>query len=404
MHTRTTICILLALSSFAAAATPPDGYVGGGVDRHDFADHMPAETRRAIELELAENAARLIAEGKLAAPRGALSPGSLGWPLRARQEFEFDDYHGISNFVDLDPNFPGELIDYTCGMRSYDLEDGYNHAGVDYFLWPFPWHTMDQQVIEIVAVAPGTILAKHDGNDDRNCAFGQNPNWNAVYVQHADGSVAWYGHMVKTSLTEKAVGDTVTRGEYLGLVGSSGSSTGPHLHLELRASSEIGADIYEPHEGACNDTIDDSLWEQQRAYYDTALNGTGVHVAAPSMKVDCPDPGQEEANLTGVIGLGEPAWFSIYFRDSAPGQPATTLSLYRPDGDIYHQWQYEYEEEVHYAAWWFSWGWSKGLGTHPDYEGEWRFEAEFDGQTVSRTFYHGESAEIFDDRFEAGGG
>ena len=36
---------------------------------------------------------------------------------------------------------------------------------------------------------------------------------------HADGSIAWYGHMKSGSLTEKQ--DTVAQGEYLGIIGSS---------------------------------------------------------------------------------------------------------------------------------------------------------------------------------------
>ena len=55
---------------------------------------------------------------------------------------------------------------------------------------------------------------------------------------HADGSVAWYGHMKAGSLTNKAVGQTVSSGEYLGIVGSSGNSTGPHLHFGIRVNGK----------------------------------------------------------------------------------------------------------------------------------------------------------------------
>lgn len=397
--TRIAFAALILLAAMQAAqARPPDGHGHEFVDRHEHSDHLAPEERERIERELARASQELERAGKLMRGAGTIDPNSLGWPLRARSGFEFDDYHGISNFVDLDSDFPGHLLDYMCNERTYDLDSGYNHAGVDYFLWPFAWRMMDQEMIEIVAIAPGTILAKHDGNDDRSCSLG-GAIWNAVYVQHGDGSVAWYGHMKENSLTDKNVGESVAAGEFLGLVGSSGNSTGPHLHLELRSSSAVGADIYEAHAGACR--AGDSLWQDQRAYYDTALNGVGVHFAEPSMAVSCPDPGQEAAALAEQIPLGDPVWFTIFVRDALDTQPNIDLTLYRPDGQIYHQWSFDYNpgQPTHHpgAFWWWTWN---SLGTHPDFEGEWTFEASMGGQTVSWSFIHGELDTVFEDRFE----
>jgi murein DD-endopeptidase MepM/ murein hydrolase activator NlpD len=390
---------LVALLATGIEARPPDASGGGFVDHHAYADAMSQEVRTLIELELEASAERLRREGKLPEVSDSLDPMSLGWPLNARAGFEFDDYHGISNFVDLDSDYPNQLLDYMCGTRTYDLDSGYNHAGIDYYLWPFSWRMMDQEKIEIVAVAPGVILAKHDGHFDRNCSFGDGM-WNAVYVQHADGTVAWYGHMKEGSTTDKQVGASVIEGEYLGLVGSSGSSTGPHLHLELRSSSLAGATIYEPHAGACR--TGDSLWQNQRAYFDTALNGVGVHNAQPSLAVDCPNPGQEAAALVNHVPLGDPIWFSIFLRDALDTQPVITLTLYRPDGEIYHQWTFDFDPgaPTHYSGAWWWWTWSSGLGTHPAFEGIWTFEATMGDQTVSREFGYGEVPAIFVDRFE----
>ena len=42
----------------------------------------------------------------------------------------------------------------------------------------------------------GIIIGKDDGNFDQNCAFCTSScSWNAVYIQQADGSIAWYGHL-----------------------------------------------------------------------------------------------------------------------------------------------------------------------------------------------------------------
>jgi len=54
---------------------------------------------------------------------------------------------------------------------------------------------------------------------------------NLVVVEHADGSSTYYGHCRDLLVSE---GDRVTAGQVLATVGSTGLSTGPHLHFELR--------------------------------------------------------------------------------------------------------------------------------------------------------------------------
>jgi murein DD-endopeptidase MepM/ murein hydrolase activator NlpD len=81
---------------------------------------------------------------------------------------------------------------------------------------------MDNNLVEVIAAAPGTILAVHDGEFDRNCTS-NSLTANYIMIQHADGSQALYWHMKNVSVTTKTVGQTVTAGEHLGVVGSSGS-------------------------------------------------------------------------------------------------------------------------------------------------------------------------------------
>jgi murein DD-endopeptidase MepM/ murein hydrolase activator NlpD len=54
---------------------------------------------------------------------------------------------------------------------------------------------------------------------------------NVVYVNHGNGIVTGYFHM---SQQEVAAGDTVERGQEIGLVGATGRVTGPHLHWSAR--------------------------------------------------------------------------------------------------------------------------------------------------------------------------
>ena len=54
---------------------------------------------------------------------------------------------------------------------------------------------------------------------------------NMIEVDHGNGLKTRYGHLSKI---EVQPGDTVERGQVIGLIGSTGRSTGPHLHYELR--------------------------------------------------------------------------------------------------------------------------------------------------------------------------
>lgn len=57
-----------------------------------------------------------------------------------------------------------------------------------------------------------------------------------ILIDHANGFVTKYAHL-KKSLVKK--GDTVTRGQVIGLVGSTGRSTGPHVHYEIHYNDKI---------------------------------------------------------------------------------------------------------------------------------------------------------------------
>jgi hypothetical protein len=91
----------------------------------------------------------------------------------------------------------------------------------------------------ILSAAAGTVVAAQDGHPNNtetpqptNLASIGETVGNHVIVQIAQGVYVLYAHMDPGSVAVR-VGDRVTRGQQLGLIGSSGISTTPHLHFQI---------------------------------------------------------------------------------------------------------------------------------------------------------------------------
>ncbi|MBK6999480.1 MAG: peptidoglycan DD-metalloendopeptidase family protein [Rhodoferax sp.] len=378
---------LLALSSASLAADPlhaPDSNRGGGEIQPPQDDISPA-TRQRINRNIDATRTRLealrILPPRNAAPLARSMVSGFAWPLRQAAGRTDNSYYGIANFVDQDSVYATDtshVKDYFCGTRSYDTASGYNHQGTDIFSWPFSWKKMDNNDVEIVAGAAGTIIGKDDGYFDRSCSMSSDP-WNAVYVQHADGSVAWYGHMKNGSLTTKAVGASVSVGEYLGVVGSSGSSTGPHLHLELYDASN---NLVDPWLGACNSKSQEVTWSNQPPYYDPTINAITVGPASPEFP-DCPTA--EISNDTGFVVPGSVGYFTVYLRDQR-STDVVSARWYQPDGSLWKTATSGVPSSYYSSAYWY---WYYTFPTSPT--GIWRFEATMNGKTVSKNFPVGDA-------------
>lgn len=89
----------------------------------------------------------------------------------------------------------------------------------------------------IIAVKEGTVIYP-DANAPTNCPSSSSLDscgggyGNFVVIQHADGTHSLYAHLAANSITVSA-NDTVKQGQVIGKAGSSGNSTGPHLHFEI---------------------------------------------------------------------------------------------------------------------------------------------------------------------------
>jgi murein DD-endopeptidase MepM/ murein hydrolase activator NlpD len=91
------------------------------------------------------------------------------------------------------------------------------------------------------AAPQGTpIYATADGQVSTSGNTG-NGYGNHVIVRHGFGYETLYGHMVRVKARS---GQSVKRGEVIGWVGSTGKSTGPHLHYEVHKNGKAVDPIY----------------------------------------------------------------------------------------------------------------------------------------------------------------
>ena len=157
--------------------------------------------------------------------------------------------------------------DWNCGRITYD-----GHGGSDFGFGS--WEGMDAGK-QIVAAANGIVVDTHDGEYDR--CTGESADCsgygNYVILRHADGRYTFYGHLMEGTV-EPSVGDFLACGDPVGFGGSSGHSTGPHLHFEVR---EPDWTVVEPFAGECG--ADETSWVEQ-GEYDSVPGTTCAEVAA----------------------------------------------------------------------------------------------------------------------------
>ncbi|MGW7370109.1 M23 family metallopeptidase [Streptomyces sp. NPDC054841] len=123
------------------------------------------------------------------------------------------------------------LMSYTLPVAGSYVSTSYHAGGGQ---WSSGSHTgVDFHAAsgtQVVAVGMGTVVEAGWGG-----AYGNN-----IVIRMHDGTYTQYGHLSSIGVS---VGQTVTPGQQIGLSGSTGNSSGPHLHFEARTSPDYGSDI-----------------------------------------------------------------------------------------------------------------------------------------------------------------
>jgi fibronectin type 3 domain-containing protein len=214
----------------------------------------------------------------------------------------------VNNFVDLDPG--GGLRDWGCYERTYNGHNGHDiNPGID---------VCDRMNIgvPIFAALDGTVVDAHDGEEDRSgCEYPLEgtPPANYVVLGHGGTQYTLYWHFKKGSVRVQA-GDNVRAGTELGLMGSSGWSTGPHLHFGCKFDGAI----YEPFAGDCRSGA--SSWVVQPPI------SLEPHISEARVMVSSAYRGAAEVG-TRTVGLK-------WRMGSLPPSSIFRFRYYRPDGSL----------------------------------------------------------------------
>lgn len=182
----------------------------------------------------------------------------------------------------------GINLNYSGRARSDGSIDGYNIPGAGAFIWPVPSNLSNGSLLrsrssndesngglkydrskgvitsefgvrvfsaaefhgaidiisnvkkaDVVAAASGTVTKAvkscvSESNMSDSCGGGYG---NQVYIDHGNGFITHYSHLAPGSV-QVNVNDSVTQGQVIGKIGSTGRSTGDHLDFEVRVSSD----------------------------------------------------------------------------------------------------------------------------------------------------------------------
>jgi peptidase M23-like protein len=146
----------------------------------------------------------------------------------------------VVNYVDHDPT--KGIRDFMCGVATYNGADGKGHNGTDFAIRD---RAAMRAGVRILSSAAGTVVGVRDGMNDTPVnsadgakALGGKYCGNGVRIDHGNGWTSQYCHLKNGSIAVQPK-QAIKAGEVLGLVGLSGLTQYPHLHITLRHNGNI---------------------------------------------------------------------------------------------------------------------------------------------------------------------
>jgi hypothetical protein len=326
----------------------------------------------ASELEIVEQQFRVIAQPerhrvtppdtspRIAKTFDAISSGSPQSPAERFSLYPVPGSFGreifIPYFVDL---LPGDSVrDYNCNRFAFTGHDGHD---------PYIRSFREQEIgVPVFAPMNGVVIALRDGQPDENTE--SNPEFlsNFVRMSHENGLITEYVHLKKDSITVRR-GDYVTAGTQIGQVGSSGPSTGPHIHFGVSRDGQV----IEPFSGPCR--LGESWFAEQPPVWSSPIM-MGGQLSNQSFADFRPAP-FDDAPRTGTFLYGpQTVYFKVEMANVAADAPYRIL-LEAPSGATEAA-SGSFNRAAELASMWW------GLETNLNQLGSWRVILEVDGERI----------------------
>lgn len=169
----------------------------------------------------------LLALALTAPTAAAQAPQSFSLPIDCR----VGEVCVVQNYVDADPS--SSTRDAWCGPLSYNAHDGLDFRAPQ---------ALAQRGVRVLAPAAGVVAALRDGEPERaflnggSAAVANKECGNGVLLDHGGGLATQLCHMRAGAFMVQR-GQRVEAGHALGLVGLSGQTEFPHVHMTLRRNN-----------------------------------------------------------------------------------------------------------------------------------------------------------------------
>jgi murein DD-endopeptidase MepM/ murein hydrolase activator NlpD len=222
----------------------------------------------------------------------------------------------IVNYVDVNP-LAGKSNDFSGGP---DTTDG--STGHDYVL---PTFAAQDAGVPVFAAAAGTVTNVVDGNYDRQTTLQNNVTDNEVDLDIGNGWTLQYLHFAANTITV-SVGDQVTAGQVLGLVGSSGNSTRSQVHFQLEHNGDVVEEEYDP----------TTYWAAPLRYQDTVNTITDLGFTGTDPFTFLPERPPEIDSFRQAPNEAVWVWFSGNMRSG----DRMDVKWSRPDGTVFSDFQF----------------------------------------------------------------